>query len=172
MLTGGCGPWLERPLGDVRDRVAGGLERVALLPYGRPVACGAGPYPSRDRGPRRLDAFIGPLRFRGVNFPYPPESFGGGAPPLGIPVVVPARTDAIISVPAGLRREVGLDGDPVPPERPSEAHRAVRCTTTVEPQVFTVQFVLSGPRCVPVTVTAAGRSETREVPFGVADCDG
>jgi hypothetical protein len=79
---------------------------------------------------------------------------------------VPAGTRATITVPNRLRPVVGLDSGPQVASAPATAHGALVCSATGSMQVFKLSFVLSGARCVPLSVTAAGRTVTRLVAFG------
>jgi hypothetical protein len=175
LLVAGCAPWLERPF-RAPERApqvsAAAHPRGPTPPFDSPVPCGGGPYPSRVDERARDALAIGPLVFADLGFPQSPSRFIPGSQPLTLPVVVPPHTRATIAVPPDLRTVAGLDSAPVPANEPARAHRALVCTAGPAQRVFEVSFVVAGARCVPISVTAAGRTTTRRVRFGVRRCRG
>ena len=169
---GGCGGWAERPFAGLRGPGDGDGRGTFVRRFEAPLPCGAGPYPSTDVGSTRDNVDIGPLRFRGLAFPYGPDRFAPGSPPLSVPVEVPARARAVIAVAPEALGVAGLDTAPVPAATPAEAHRAVRCFTGAFSQVRSLSIVVSGARCVPISVTMHGVTTTRDVPLGVRRCGG
>ena len=171
--TAGCAPWIDRPFAGLRSGADGGGDGgvlAALRPTPASAACSGGPWPSRME-PDDDEVRIGPLTFPGLGYPYPPARFAAGSAPLTVPVVVPARTRATITIPNRLRPVVGLDSGSLLADAPSNGHGALVCQAGETFQVYKVAFVLSGARCVPVSVTAGGRTVTREVGFGRPGCD-
>jgi hypothetical protein len=87
-------------------------------------------------------------------------------------VDLPAGTDAVVSVP-GFQADVSILPDSLVRYgvEPSDGVRQVRCVAdAARPTSFRIAFVVDGPRCVPVTVAAGGRSFTRQMRFGVRRC--
>jgi hypothetical protein len=160
----GCTAWPQRLSADFEQaRLRAATER--------PVACGAGPFPSDPLPSDRVTTVnIGSVAFRGLGYPYSSARFQRGAPPVISRVVVPPRSRAIVSVPPQLRLVAGLDGYPTLVANPLRAHRAVLCETGPERTVFRIAFVVAGARCVPVSVTIDRVTTTRDVPFGISHC--
>jgi hypothetical protein len=67
---------------------------------------------------------------------------------------------------AGLDSGADADDDAFP----ADAHRAVVCATGPAQRTFEVSFVIDGARCVPISVTSRGRTETQRIRFGVRRC--
>ncbi len=172
VALGGCGGWAQRPFAGLRGPGDGDGRGTFVRRFEAPLPCGAGPYPSTDLGARRDNLDIGRLRVRGLAYPYGPDRFAAGSRPVDVPVELPARTRAVIAVAPEALDVAGLDTAPVPATTPARAHRAVRCVTGAFSQVRSLSFVVSGARCVPVSVTVGGVTTTRQVPFGVRRCDG
>jgi hypothetical protein len=172
LALAGCAPWLERPFAGLREQGrprSGGL--VVLAPYERPIPCETLADPARLAPARRHAVVaIGSVRFPGLGSVHRARRFAPGAPALTVPMVVPPRSRAIVSVPVAERAVAGLDNDPTPAWTPAAAHRAVRCVTGDRRQAFSISFVVAGARCVPVSVTIDRVTTTREVPFGVRRC--
>lgn len=134
--------------------------------------CSGGPFPSRIESEIGSSVTIGPLLFTGLRFPQPASRFAPGSPPLSALVVVPPRTRAVISVPTGMRSVIGLASGASVADRPRDAALGLVCVAGPSQRIYSIAFVVSGPRCVPVTVSARGRADTRVIRFGTRRCNG
>lgn len=91
---------------------------------------------------------------------------------MDVLVDVPAHQALTISVPAGdtnvglIRTGVGAYGGFVP----SDGVKSVVCTADDVATSFHLGFIVAGARCVPLSVSANGRSYTRNARFGVRRC--
>ena len=150
-------------------------------PFDQPVPCGGGRRVGGREAAARDAVQIGPLVFLGLGRERPRQRFArvtGAGPgpsfvvPLTVPVVVAPATRAVVAVAPEGRVVAGLDSGPGA-ERdafPADAHRAVACATGPAQRTFEISFVVDGARCVPVSVTSAGRTTTRRIRFGVRRC--
>jgi hypothetical protein len=176
LALGGCATWLERPFAGLRPRPsANGVHpRGPTPPFGAPIPCRGGPFPSPEASDVDDAVTIGGVIFVGLGFHYSPDRFAPGAPPLTVPAIVPPNTRVVIAVAPASRGVAGLDSAVDPATTPAEAHRAVVCVTGPAQRVFDVTFVVRGARCVPIAVTGPGpnllRTTTQQVAFGVRRC--